>query len=711
MEPEQKNPISEIDPTQSTNLAVGEQPPKNVVGYEPGMYVQSSKVMPQTMLSNNIISTKTFMNEIDLRCDDHLYKYKEDVQATRYCSDCKCLCCDSCVIEFHNAHIAAAKTKIEDYFRKQKLELEDLRSKINSSIKFKVNLSEINNIIDNHEKVLESFFSRRKVFLEEIKSKIDNVLAEEEEVHKKMKETIQIFYREEGFKRLDTPLKENEKLLMRIQQFLKDWNNYSKTDKVSALKNDQVNLFEQENEQNSAMIKQSTEAFKGKSRTIEKKIDEILKGLSFSEKVSDFHTIIASLNNALVESKKQIDKLKYDDVIEEKVEIISRPRVEQKIPVQSGNFGGAVQPIENSSNPWAQKEDFSLMNNMGNEYQNDFTFNKDNSSQLVKNIPTKAQLPPQMPPQPVVGQDNSNQVQNPIKKLFDYDLFISLKPKTDEVLIYNPMKGYTSIKINQSNFQNSSDAFITFPEHSKYVNLGSSLLLTGGYINKQLINNCYLIVVGKLQDQYEVNVMNYGKMREGRERHNIIYLPDRNSVLVCSGFFNKGSEITDINSGEWKSTGTLNETRGNATIAYVNNRFVYVIGGYKINERQHGGMYHGNCEFLDLNNIMSGWTMINFANNTLKLSAMGVIPLGDQYFLLCGGFDGSTYRKEVYKVDASDIRNPKIDQMNLTLPGNYIFLHNGFVKIGDTAYNLELNNSAVSFGLNNWGFNVLPYSA
>ena len=95
--------------------------------------------MPQTMLSNNIMSTKTFMNEIDLRCDDHLYKYKEDVQATRYCSDCKCLCCDSCVIEFHNAHIAAAKTKIEDYFRKQKLELEDLRSKINSSIKIKVN--------------------------------------------------------------------------------------------------------------------------------------------------------------------------------------------------------------------------------------------------------------------------------------------------------------------------------------------------------------------------------------------------------------------------------------------------------------------------------------------------------------------------------------------------------------------------------------------
>ena len=251
--------------------------------------------------------------------------------------------------------------------------------------------------------------------------------------------------------------------------------------------------------------------------------------------------------------------------------------------------------------------------------------------------------------------------------------------------------------------------FITFPEHSKYVNLGSSLLLTGGYINKQLTNNCYLIIIGKQNEQYELNILSYGRMKEGRERHNIVFLPDRNTVLVCSGFFNKGSEYSDINSGEWKSAGMLNDTRGNATIAYVNNRFVYVIGGYKINERQHAGIYHGNCEYLDFNNVSKGWKMINFANNNLKLSAMGVIPLDDQYFLLCGGFDGSTYRKEVYKVDVNDQDNPKLDKLNISLPGNYIFLHNGFLKIGDTAYNLELTNSVVSFNYNNWGFQCNPY--
>ena len=101
--------------------------------------------------------------------------------------------------------------------------------------------------------------------------------------------------------------------------------------------------------------------------------------------------------------------------------------------------------------------------------------------------------------------------------------------------------------------------------------------------------------------------------------------------------------------------------------------------------------------------------MINFSNNNLKLSAMGVIPLDDQYFLQCGGFDGSTYRKEVYKVDVNDQDNPKLDKLNISLPGNYIFLHNGFLKIGDTAYNLELTNSVVSFNYNNWGFQCNPY--
>ena len=117
MEPNKPTEIEQVtdhNVVQSVDLGGAPGLPQKVAGYEPGMYVKQSNVFPPQQMGMDIMSTKNFMNQIDLWCDDHVYKYKEDVQATRYCSECKCLCCDSCVIEFHNSHINSAKTKIED---------------------------------------------------------------------------------------------------------------------------------------------------------------------------------------------------------------------------------------------------------------------------------------------------------------------------------------------------------------------------------------------------------------------------------------------------------------------------------------------------------------------------------------------------------------------------------------------------------------------
>jgi hypothetical protein len=295
------------------------------------------------------------------------------------------------------------------------------------------------------------------------------------------------------------------------------------------------------------------------------------------------------------------------------------------------------------------------------------------------------------------------------ENLYDYEIFISIRPKSNELIIFNPENGFSSVKINMQNFQNQSDFFQTFPDNSKYVSLSSSILLTGGYINKQLSRNCYLFVLGKMPNnpnQYEVNIMSYGKMIEARERHNIVYLPGRNIVLVCSGFFNKGSEYTNINQGEWKSAGQMNDIRGNATITYVNERYVYVIGGYKVPEKQHNGVYLGNCEYLDFDNLGAGWNLINFGDNNLKLSAMGVLPIGTNNFFLCGGFDGQHYKKEMYRVNCNDKDNLVIEKSNLTLPYCYIFLHNNFLKIGNYSVNLELSSKAVIFDYYKLSFNV-----
>ena len=714
------------------------------------MIIQDSKYKPNN--NNNymepIMNTMAFMKNIDLRCDDHLKNYNTDVQATRFCSQCKSLCCDTCVIDFHNEHINFAKTKIEEYFRNAKLKLEDLSSKVNNSIRFRVNYEEIDKIIQNHQKILDSYFNRRKNKLEDIKKKIDMIIEYDNEIHNTLNDNIETFYKDECAVRMNQPLEENKSLLKKIQNFLSEWNNLSKTEKVQTIKSNQIEEFEKENEYNSQMIKKATEAFKGKSKDIEKKINEILKDLNGSDRLNDFDKIIDEVQKNIIDSREKINKLKYDDLIIQKVENI----VKQRNIINPVNNN---QQIQNNSNKVINNNDNfpqhpiselldnhsnKLSNNIFPNYQNNpqmgYSSNNNNNNMGFQNNPQIGyssnnnnnnmglQNNPQMGYSSNKNNNNlgySNNNNNEFQlmgqsdypqstkiKDEEYEFFMFLKLKSNVLLIYDPISGFKIIKVSKNNFQNPSESFINFPDNSKYVNLGSSVLLTGGYINRQLTNSCFLMIVGKIKDSndYELSIMPYGRMIQARERHNIIYLPDKKTVLVCSGFFNKGSEYSEINMSEWKSAGEMNEVRGNATISYINNRYVYVIGGYKILEDKNG-YYHGDCEYLDFNNLNYGWRQINFSNMSIQLSAMGVIPVSNNHFLLCGGYDGQQYKREVYKVDCSNPNNVSIDKMNILLPGSYIFLHNTFIKIGEYYYNIELNGSAINFSLDRFDFGCI----
>lgn len=105
------------------------------------------------------------MKSIDLRCEDHLSKFQEDMEATRFCQKCNILCCDSCVIDYHVEHISLAK-KVEDYFIAQKNHIVELNNKIQESIKYKINEKEIDKIVASQKKIIEDFFLRRKEEIE-----------------------------------------------------------------------------------------------------------------------------------------------------------------------------------------------------------------------------------------------------------------------------------------------------------------------------------------------------------------------------------------------------------------------------------------------------------------------------------------------------------------------------------------------------------------
>ena len=161
-------------------------------------------------LQNNLFATKVFMKSIDLRCEDHLTKFQEDVEATRFCQKCNILVCDSCVIDFHIDHIELAKKKVDDYFIQQKNNIIDLRNKVQDSIKYKINQKEIDKIINSQKKLVEDFFARRGEEWQLFIKKLNNLQNLETEIKNSIIKSIEIFYKDECFKRLQSPIEKNE---------------------------------------------------------------------------------------------------------------------------------------------------------------------------------------------------------------------------------------------------------------------------------------------------------------------------------------------------------------------------------------------------------------------------------------------------------------------------------------------------------------------
>jgi hypothetical protein len=242
-------------------------------------------------------------------------------------------------------------------------------------------------------------------------------------------------------------------------------------------------------------------------------------------------------------------------------------------------------------------------------------------------------------------------------KQFEY--LLGIKGKSSEVIIIplnsTPDSELKTIKITPECYTDKY-GFASFPlDHSRYVNLHDSILVTGGMERGISFENCYLIKILKdnLTNNYTATVINYSPMKQKRERHNIIYLEHLGAVLVCSGFYTKTCEINYLGSNdtEWKALPPMCEFRANATMFCVNKRFVYCVGGFQVLDRDKplGGVYLNTTEFIDTANFNSGWKSIDLLmfNSSLKLCAMGVINRNPNQILLVGGYDGLKYLTEI----------------------------------------------------------------
>jgi hypothetical protein len=635
-------------------------------------YVENSMLDLGKSSFNPNASTISFMNQIDIRCDDHI-RLNEDVQATRFCSECKSLCCDSCVIEYHHSHISAAKVKVEEYFKKQKSELEELKNKLSNSIKQKMILSELQLSFDSNDRLIMSWFDRRKESLENVRNKIDLLLLEEDELRLKMREIIHSFFREECGKRLENPLKELESYLHKIQIFMREWELYNRVEKAKLLKNDTVSEYKGKANEMNETIKYAVDMFKGKSKVLENNLIQLLKSIGNEEKLASIVAEVERVSLNLKETLAKVKNITFDQLlIEEKKkeeQVIVEKEVKQPEPEAQIKIEPVIpKPIINEQ--LVNKSSSPILNNSKVEFKEypifennkannnnpiqDNSFDSNNNNQtnsfnLLKDPPIKFDKP--LIINPVDLKPNNPYLS---ENTYTYDIFLTLKPKSDNLIIYNgKTTEFLSIQIKPEHFQDRSSMFTTLPDNCRFINIHSSILITGGYINRQVTRACYILFVSPKNDGlYEINIIPYTPMQNPRERHNMIHLHDRKEILVCSGFFNQTAEITNLDHGTWRSLPQMHSVRANATIAYCNKKNVFVFGGFRINEKQTGE-YVNSCEVLDLNNLKVGWKLINFDNFklTMRMSAMGVVNYSENSLLLCGGFDGSTYKSEVNKIE------------------------------------------------------------
>lgn len=161
--------------------------------------------MPQVPDLN---STNLFMNNIDVSCDDHKKTGGNiNIQATRFCSKCKILCCDSCVIDIHGDHLKFANTKLDEYIKKQKRELESLRDQNSLNIEHKKFLSDVEDKKNKKIAEVEKYFMKRTEIYNTIKNSLNDLVNEEIEIKKKLVDSLDVFYKDECYSKIDSYIK------------------------------------------------------------------------------------------------------------------------------------------------------------------------------------------------------------------------------------------------------------------------------------------------------------------------------------------------------------------------------------------------------------------------------------------------------------------------------------------------------------------------
>jgi len=526
-----------------------------------------------------------------------------------------------------------AKTKISDCLNRKHNELSEFLNEIKKSGMEKkvknVNMA-FHNVVHRMNKRCEENIEK----LKEVKATIDNLIEKENDFFKKSQIQIDTIYNQEINNSLsDFSHGYTDCIFLfnlvnkRCNELHQDWiNNFTLGDKVKVIKENLMKELKSEFQKLGSEIDKIEREQSKITMNITENIENLFNEITYLDEINMSKEILTKIGKRISEAKISLNEKRLNRNI---------------LPQRS---------IEN----------YNLI------------------KQSVKYIPYEE---PKEPKRQVIESKYLNQNN---KFTFSTLFFLNqIEEKSNKFIVYHCKSDYfKDYIISESMFSDKKSFFPSFYRGNKYVNLGEGSLVSGlGNSQKK----SYLMVH---KDNEEVKIDELPEMMFGRAFHNIIFIPEREIVLVCGGRNNQSAEILNIFlKQEWVPIAQMNKTRSNGCLAYINNKYLYCISGFD------GKMYLNDCEFFDLDNFHKDWSYIDFSkiNISYNKSVPGVIHLSDNKVMLLGGLTGEVYSNRIHSfVVDEDPEKISLQEELHNVPEETIFLQTNFCFCGKTFVNFDI---------------------
>lgn len=235
-----------------------------------------------------------------------------------------------------------------------------------------------------------------------------------------------------------------------------------------------------------------------------------------------------------------------------------------------------------------------------------------------------------------LNKDNKKEGTNPCYSNFVY----VIKEKASEILIYNAQLG-KNLRVFIDNWK-----FLKFFDS---VQIGSKIYYSGGgmYLKTTYEYN-FLRNCNTFERKSDMNV--------GKNLHKLVAF-SKCQIYSLGGKAAEGPinicEVFDLKGNIWKMLPGLNESKYGISPAVIDNRFIFIFGGYSIVEGEE--KYLSTIEKLDTQGKIPVWERILAKNLELikPLFDMASIPIAKNKIILFGGYDG-TFHNTCYEFNTDD---------------------------------------------------------